>query len=102
MQSSRRIARRDFKKASEMNNAKKQRKTIRWERLEISLRKLEISRGMIKDRNGKNRTETQEIKKRWQENTQELYKNFLMSKVTTMVCSLTWTWLSCSVKSSGP
>ena len=85
-----------------MNNAKKQRKTIRWERLEISLRKLEISRGMIKDRNGKNRTETQEIKKRWQENTQELYKNFLMSKVTTMVCSLTWTWLSCSVKSSGP
>ena len=85
-----------------MNNAKKQRKTIRWERLEISLRKLEISRGMIKDRNGKNLTETQEIKKRWQENTQELYKNFLMSKVTTMVCSLTWTWLSCSVKSSGP
>ena len=57
---------------------------------------------MIKDRNGKNLTETQEIKKRWQENTQELYKKFLMSKVTTMVCSLTWTWLSWSVKSSGP
>ena len=27
-----------------MTNAKKQRKTIEWERLEISLRKLEISR----------------------------------------------------------
>ena len=38
-----RIARRD-KKASPMNNAKKQRKTIEWERLEISLRKFEISR----------------------------------------------------------
>ena len=27
-----------------MNNAKKQRKTIEWERLEIAFRKLEISR----------------------------------------------------------
>ena len=27
-----------------MKNAKKQKKTIEWERLEISLRKLEISR----------------------------------------------------------
>ena len=38
-----RIARRD-KKPSSMINAKKQRKTIEWERLEISSRKLEIPR----------------------------------------------------------
>ena len=38
-----RIARRD-KKPSSVINAKKQRKTIEWERLEISLRKLEIPR----------------------------------------------------------
>ena len=57
---------------------------------------------MINDRNGKNLTEAQEIKKRWQENTEELYKKFLMSKITTMVWSLAWTWLSWSVKSSGP
>ena len=38
-----RIARRD-KKAFLKNNAKKQRKTIEWERLEISSRKLEIPR----------------------------------------------------------
>ena len=38
-----RIARRD-KKPSSMINAKKQRKIIEWERLEISSRKLEISR----------------------------------------------------------
>ena len=37
-----RIAKKD-KKPPSMNNAKKQRKT-EWERLEISLRKLEISR----------------------------------------------------------
>ena len=29
--------------------------------------------GMIKDRNGKNLTETEEIKKMWQEYTKELY-----------------------------
>ena len=38
-----RLARRD-KKVFLMNNAKKQRKTTEWERLEISLRKLELSR----------------------------------------------------------
>ena len=30
--------------------------------------------GTIKDRNGKNLTEAEEIKKRWQEYTEELYK----------------------------
>ena len=30
--------------------------------------------GTIKDRNGKDLTEAEEIKKRWQENTGELYK----------------------------
>ena len=38
-----RIARRD-KKPSSVINAKKQRKTTEWERLEISSRKLEILR----------------------------------------------------------
>ena len=31
--------------------------------------------GMIKDRNGKDLTEAEEIKKKWQEYTEELYKN---------------------------
>ena len=31
----------------------------------------------IKDRNGKNPTEAEEIKKRWQEYTEELYKKIL-------------------------
>ena len=33
----------------------------------------------IKDRNGKELTETEEIKKRWQEYTEELYKKILMT-----------------------
>ena len=39
-----RIARIDFKKPSSLINAKKERKTIEWERLEISSRYLEIPR----------------------------------------------------------
>ena len=33
--------------------------------------------GLIKDRNGRDLTETQHIKKRWQEYTEELYKKDL-------------------------
>ena len=63
-----------------MISAKKQRKTIEWERLEISSRKLEIPReqlGTIKDRNDMDLTEVEDIKKRWQEYTEELYKKDL-------------------------
>ena len=40
--------------------------------------------GTIKDRNGKDLTEAEDIKKRWQEYT-ELYKKFLMTHLTMMV-----------------
>ena len=50
-----------------MNNVKKKQKTIEWERLEISSRKLEIpfhaKMGTIKDKNGKDITEAEEIKR---------------------------------------
>ena len=42
----------------------------------------------IKDRNGKDLTEAEDIKKRWQEYT-ELYKKFLLTQTTTMVWSHT-------------
>ena len=41
--------------------------------------------GSIKDRNGMNLTEAENIKKRWQEYTEELYKKVLMTQITTMV-----------------
>ena len=45
--------------------------------------------GVIKDRNGKDLAEAEEIKKRWQEYAEELYKSVLMIWITTMVWSLT-------------
>ena len=41
--------------------------------------------GSIKDRNGMDRTETEDIKKRWQEYTEEVYKNISMMPITTIV-----------------
>ena len=39
----------------------------------------------IKDRNGMDLTEEEDIKKRWQEYTEVLYKNIFMTQKTTMV-----------------
>ena len=66
-------------------NAKKQRKRTEWERLEISSRKLETPREnfmqrWIKDRNGMDLTEAEDIKKRWQEYTEEPYKKDLQDQ----------------------
>ena len=44
--------------------------------------------GMIKDRNNKDITETEEKKKRWQEYTEETHK-VLMIQIINMVCSFT-------------
>ena len=41
--------------------------------------------GSIKDRNGMDLTEAEDIKKRWQEYTEELYKKVLMTQITMMV-----------------
>ena len=43
--------------------------------------------GMLKYRNGKDLTEAEEIKRRWQEYTEELYKKGLMTWIITMVVS---------------
>ena len=45
--------------------------------------------GTMKDRNSEDLTEAEEIKKRWLEYTEELYKKVLMIQTTMMVWSLT-------------
>ena len=45
--------------------------------------------GTIKDRNGMDLTEAEDIKKRGQEHTEELYKKIFMTQITTTVWSLT-------------
>ena len=69
---------------------------IEWERLEISSRKIRDTKetfhakmGSTKDRSGMDLTEAEDIKKRCQEYTEELYNKALNHPITTMVWSLT-------------
>ena len=55
----------------------------------------------IKDRNGMDLTEAENIK-RWQGYTEELYKKVLNAQITRIVWSLTYSQTSWSVKSGGP
>jgi len=41
--------------------------------------------GSIKDRNGMDLTEAEDIKKRWQEYTGELYNKIFMTQIITMM-----------------
>ena len=54
--------------------------------------------GTVKDRNGMDLTEAEDVKKRQQEYTEKI----LMTFITTMVWSLTYSQTSWNVKSSGP
>ena len=58
--------------------------------------------GPIKDRNGKDLTEAEDIKKRWQEYTEELYKKDLHDPDNHDGVILTWNQISSSPKSSEP
>ena len=58
--------------------------------------------GSIKDRNGMDITEAEDIKKRWQEYTEELYKKDLHDPDNHNDGSLTYSQTSWNVKSSGP
>ena len=78
-----RIARRDkkaflsgqFKEIEENNRMEKTRN--RFKKIRDTRRIFHAEMGKIKDRTGKDLTEAEDIKKRWQENTEELYKKDL-------------------------
>ena len=54
----------------------------------------------MKYRNDKDLTEAEEIKERWQEYI-DYKRKVLMTQIAMMVWSLTYSWTSWSVKSSG-
>ena len=96
-----------------MNSAKKQRKTIEWERLETSQENWRYQGNMsCKDRYSRNLTEAEEIKKRRQE-YKELYKKGLNDpenydgvithlESDILNCEVTWTLGSITMnKASG-
>ena len=93
-----RIGRTD-KKAFFSEQCQEMEANIEWERLAISKKKtnkhkktwryqFHAKMGTIKDRNGKDLTEVEEIKNRWQEYTREYTKKLLMTWITTMLWSL--------------
>ena len=88
-----RIARRD-KKAFLSDQCKEIEENNRMGKTRDIFKKIRDTKGTfhakmssIKDRNGMDLTEADDIKKRWQEYTEELYKKDL--QIITMVCSLT-------------
>ena len=92
------IARRD-KKAFLIDQCKEIEENNRMGKTRDLFKKIRDTRGTfhaamgsIKDRNGMDLTEAEDIKKRWQEYTEELYKQmymtqitFFMTRITTMV-----------------
>ena len=97
----------EIRKPSSAINAKKQRQTTEWERLEISSGKIRDTKGTfpakmgsIKDRNGLDLTEAEDIKKSWQEYREELYKKDLHDpdKHNGVITHLEPDILECEVK----
>ena len=82
-----RIARRD-KKAFLSNQCKEIEENKRMERTRDLFKKIRDTKktfyakmGSIKDRNGLDLREAEDIKKRWQEYTEELYKNIFTTQI---------------------
>ena len=89
-----------------MINTKKWRKTIEWERLESYSRKSDTKgtfqgkMGTIKDRNCMDLTEAEDIKKRWQEYIEEVYRKDLHEpdNCNSVITHLEPDILECEVK----
>ena len=86
-----RIARRD-KKAFLSDQCKEMEENNRMGKTRDLFKKIRDAKGTfhakmgsIKDRNGMDLTEAEDIKKRWQEYTEELYKKNFMTQIITMV-----------------
>ena len=90
-----RIARRD-KKAFLRDQCKEIKESNRMGKSRNLFKKIRDTKGpfhakmsAIKNRNGMNLTEAEDIKKRWQEYTEELYKKNFTTEIIMMVGSLT-------------
>ena len=91
-----------------MINGKKYRKTIEWEKTRDLFKKIRDTKGTfhekmgtIKNRNGMDLTETEGIKKRWQQYTEKLYKKDLLEP-DILECEVKWALESITMnKASG-
>ena len=86
-----RIARRDKKaflsdqcKETEENNRMGKTRDL-FKKFRDTKRTFHAKMGSIKDRNGRDATEAEDIKKRWQEYKEELYKKIFTTQIIMMV-----------------
>ena len=81
----------EIRKPSSEINAKKQENNRMgntrdlFKKIRDTKRTFHAKMGSIKDRNGMDLTGAGDIKKRWQEYMEELYKKFFMTQIITMV-----------------
>ena len=86
-----RTARRDKKaflsdqcKEIEENNRMEKTRAL-FKRIRDTKGTFHAKMGTIKDRNGMDLTQAEDIKKRWQEYTEKLYKKIFLTQIITMV-----------------
>ena len=82
----------EIRKPSSVINAKEIEENNRMGKTRDLVKKIRDNKGTfhtkmgsIKDRNGMDLTEAEDIKKRWQEYTEELHKKYLTTQITTML-----------------
>ena len=69
-----------------MTNDKKKKKTRDlFKKIRDTKRTFHAKMGSIKDRNDMDLTEAEDIKKRWQEYTEELYKKIFTTQIIMMM-----------------
>ena len=78
----RRLPQRSIQKIDENNRMGKTRDLFK--KIKDTKGTFHVKMGKIKDRNGMDLTEAEDIKKRWQEYTEELYKKIFMTEITMM------------------
>ena len=67
---------------TEENNTMSKTRDL-FKKIRVTKRTFHAMMGTIKDRNGMDLTEAEDIFKMWQEYTEELYKKIFMTKITT-------------------
>ena len=73
-----------YSKEIEENNRMGKTRDL-FKKIRDTKRNFHAKMGTIKDRNGMDITEAEDIKKRWQEYTEELYKKIFTTQIITMV-----------------
>ena len=79
------MAKREMQNIMLTENNRMGKMTDLFKKIRDSKRTLHAKMSTIKDRNGMDLTEAEDVKKRWQEYIEELYKKIFTTLINTMV-----------------